>query len=280
VPLTVSFSSSGSYDPDGTITGWHWDFGDNTTSTDPNPTHTYQYAGTFTAQLTVTDNGYASASDVVTITASGTSGYVYVADQSITRATKPGGKWFASDLVLIKDDGGQPVGGAGVSVSYSGPTSGSASGTTSASGEVTFETTWSRTPGSLEWCFTVTDVQATGKTYNPTANVVTTLCEVLPKTGMPPPRHGEPSASSCRLHPVAPNPVSTESMIRFSLPDARHVTLRLYDMLGRAVATVAEARYPQGTHTVQFDRGALPAGMYVLQLKVDTEVRQQMICIR
>jgi chitodextrinase len=43
-PLTVQFSSSASKDPDGSITSVEWDFGDGTTSNDPNPTHTYYRA--------------------------------------------------------------------------------------------------------------------------------------------------------------------------------------------------------------------------------------------
>ncbi|MDQ0698872.1 PQQ-dependent sugar dehydrogenase [Streptomyces anulatus] len=54
-PLTVSFSSVGSADPEGGNLSYAWDFGDGATSTDPNPSHTYTTAGTFDPTLTVTD---------------------------------------------------------------------------------------------------------------------------------------------------------------------------------------------------------------------------------
>ena len=54
-PLTVSFSSEGSVDPEGTSLTYEWRFGDGTTSNDPNPTHTYTARGTYTATLRVTD---------------------------------------------------------------------------------------------------------------------------------------------------------------------------------------------------------------------------------
>ncbi|MEJ7599196.1 MAG: S8 family serine peptidase [Kofleriaceae bacterium] len=41
----------------GAVVGWAWDFGDGTTSTEQNPTHTYAAAGTYTVTLTVTDAG-------------------------------------------------------------------------------------------------------------------------------------------------------------------------------------------------------------------------------
>jgi PKD repeat protein len=52
---TIQFIDQ-SYDPDGNITAWHWDFGDGTTSNAQNPTHRYSQAGTYTVTLTVTDN--------------------------------------------------------------------------------------------------------------------------------------------------------------------------------------------------------------------------------
>jgi PKD repeat protein len=54
--IAIQFSSAGSSDPDGTIASYHWNFGDGTTSSGPNPTHTYALPGTYTAALTVTDN--------------------------------------------------------------------------------------------------------------------------------------------------------------------------------------------------------------------------------
>ncbi len=51
---TVSFSDESSFAP----TSWAWDFGDGTTSTEQNPTHSYAEVGTYTVQLTVeNENG-------------------------------------------------------------------------------------------------------------------------------------------------------------------------------------------------------------------------------
>ena len=69
-PLAVRFDGMQSYDPDGAIVSYAWDFGDGTTGTGYVATHTYGKAGSFTAYLTVTDNEAAKSGPVmVSITA-------------------------------------------------------------------------------------------------------------------------------------------------------------------------------------------------------------------
>ena len=53
---TVTFDGSGSYDPDGYIIAYIWDFGDGGTSYDMITTHTYANDGTYLVTLTVIDN--------------------------------------------------------------------------------------------------------------------------------------------------------------------------------------------------------------------------------
>ena len=54
--VPIQFDGTLSSDPDGTIVSYAWDFGDGSTGTGPNPTHTYQENGIFTVTLTVTDD--------------------------------------------------------------------------------------------------------------------------------------------------------------------------------------------------------------------------------
>jgi glucose/arabinose dehydrogenase len=56
VPLTVNFTSKGTKDPDEDPINYLWDFGDHTTSTLPNPQHTYATKGVYFALLTVRDD--------------------------------------------------------------------------------------------------------------------------------------------------------------------------------------------------------------------------------
>jgi PKD repeat protein len=69
-PLNVSFDGSASNDPDGKITAYAWAFGDNGTASGATASHQYASAGTFTANLTVTDDSGASVSTTRTITVS------------------------------------------------------------------------------------------------------------------------------------------------------------------------------------------------------------------
>ena len=56
---------------DGTITAWHWSFGDGAESGDQNPTHSYANGGDFTVTLTVTDNDGLTGSISKTVSVSG-----------------------------------------------------------------------------------------------------------------------------------------------------------------------------------------------------------------
>ncbi|HSN75203.1 MAG TPA: PKD domain-containing protein, partial [Anaerolineae bacterium] len=69
VPLSVTFSSAGSVDPDGSIASYLWEFGDGATATTANPSHTYTVPGRFVALLTVTDNRGASTRNTVKVDA-------------------------------------------------------------------------------------------------------------------------------------------------------------------------------------------------------------------
>nr|WP_198151577.1 PKD domain-containing protein [Kibdelosporangium sp. MJ126-NF4]CEL16590.1 Chitinase [Kibdelosporangium sp. MJ126-NF4]CTQ89059.1 Chitinase (EC 3.2.1.14) [Kibdelosporangium sp. MJ126-NF4] len=53
---SCSFDASGSSDPNGSISSYAWKFGDDQTGTGATPSHTYSQAGTYTVELTVTDN--------------------------------------------------------------------------------------------------------------------------------------------------------------------------------------------------------------------------------
>jgi PKD repeat protein len=58
----ITFNASGSYDPDGHIVSYFWDFGDGTNATGVVVSHAYSNNGTYTVELTVTDDDGSTAS--------------------------------------------------------------------------------------------------------------------------------------------------------------------------------------------------------------------------
>jgi hypothetical protein len=80
------------------------------------------------------------------------------------------------------------------------------------------------------------------------------------------------------LRPNQPNPFRGSTVIPFELPVPTRVRLDVFDLLGRKVATLADAAYPAGYHTVEWDlrdlRGA-PArpGVYLYRMEAGSAFR-------
>ena len=67
----IAFTSNGSTDNESTIASYSWNFGDGTTSSEANPTHSYTTAGEYAVTLTVTDPEGLSSSEATTATVTG-----------------------------------------------------------------------------------------------------------------------------------------------------------------------------------------------------------------
>ncbi len=105
---SVSFSSVGSNDPDGTIASYLWNFGDGDTSTQANPTHIYATGGTKIVTLTVTDNdGAPSLPDTA------------IAVINVTPVAEAGGPYTGTAGVTVNFDGSGSSDGDGSIETYS-----------------------------------------------------------------------------------------------------------------------------------------------------------------
>lgn len=169
VPLTVGFSSSGSSDPDGSIVGYSWNFGDGGTSTQPNPVKTYNSVGTFTAVLTVTDNSGLTDTESISITVQQPAQSTVMFVNSITMFITAQHRGQAT--VTIRNTNGAPVPNVMVTGTWSGLAIGVESEMTDQNGVITFTSRENWKPGA--YTFTVNSLSAPGYTYNPAQNIET-----------------------------------------------------------------------------------------------------------
>lgn len=63
-----------------------------------------------------------------------------------------------------------------------------------------------------------------------------------------------------------PNPFNPTTTIRFSLPEASFVTLKVFDMLGREITELISEVKSSGEYEVEFDGTGLPSGTYIYRL--------------
>ena len=65
-----------------------------------------------------------------------------------------------------------------------------------------------------------------------------------------------------------PNPFNPNTTIHYSISKQSFVTLKVYDLLGREVATLINEEKQAGNYEVEFDGSNLPSGVYFYQLRV------------
>ncbi|MCB2205061.1 Omp28-related outer membrane protein [bacterium] len=87
-----------------------------------------------------------------------------------------------------------------------------------------------------------------------------------------------PDAAIFALLPGYPNPFTAQTTLRYDLPEAGNVTLRVYDALGRMVAVLEDGYCVAGRHVRQFNASELPAGIYTVVLRgARTQSVQQLL---
>jgi hypothetical protein len=94
----------------------------------------------------------------------------------------------------------------------------------------------------------------------------------------------QPNPQRVELLPSVPNPVRTHATLRYQLPKSVKVTLALYDLLGRRVATLVDDQTVEaGTHAHTWTPGggsrALSSGTYVLRLRAGDVTQTRRIAV-
>jgi subtilisin family serine protease len=64
-----------------------------------------------------------------------------------------------------------------------------------------------------------------------------------------------------------PNPFNPSTAIPYTVPEQRHVTLAIYNLLGQKIRTLVDERHSPGRYRVRFDASELPSGVYFYRLE-------------
>jgi len=83
---------------------------------------------------------------------------------------------------------------------------------------------------------------------------------------------GAEVAASFVLEANYPNPFNPQTTIRFALPEAAHVRLEVFDVLGRRVETLVDEARTAGSYRVVWQAGTAPSGVYFYRLKAGSHV--------
>jgi hypothetical protein len=94
-----------------------------------------------------------------------------------------------------------------------------------------------------------------------------------------PTEEAEELPATAELFQNYPNPFNPSTTIAFELPSASDVTLTIFDLMGREVATVASGMLSAGRHEVRWDAGRLASGMYVYRLRAGSFVKSKTLSL-
>jgi hypothetical protein len=91
----------------------------------------------------------------------------------------------------------------------------------------------------------------------------------------------QPSMRSTELslEAITPNPITSNATVGFSLPHSEHISLKLRDLLGREVATLASGPMPAGRTEVKLDAAGLASGTYLVTLASADSVASRVIVV-
>jgi photosystem II stability/assembly factor-like uncharacterized protein len=77
-----------------------------------------------------------------------------------------------------------------------------------------------------------------------------------------------------------PNPFNPKTTIRFSIPSSSRITLKVYNVLGKEVATLIDQPLESGEHVVNFDAANLASGIYFYQLQAGDFVQTKKMIVQ
>jgi hypothetical protein len=121
----------------------------------------------------------------------------------------------------------------------------------------------------------VFDVEPNSATSG-TVNVKTASIEVYDLSGAATDVKENISAvNDFKLNQNYPNPFNPSTLISYQLPVSGHVELKVYDLLGREVASLVNKEQSAGNYQVNFNAAGLTSGMYIYRLQAGDKVESR-----
>jgi hypothetical protein len=78
-----------------------------------------------------------------------------------------------------------------------------------------------------------------------------------------------------------PNPFNPGTVIRYQLPVASQISLKVFNVLGNEITTLVNDYKPAGSYDVDFSSANLSSGVYFYQLKAGTVIQtRKMLLIK
>ncbi|MBC8198080.1 MAG: T9SS type A sorting domain-containing protein [Candidatus Marinimicrobia bacterium] len=81
------------------------------------------------------------------------------------------------------------------------------------------------------------------------------------------------------LHPVFPNPFNPIATIRYDLPKETQVSLMVYDLNGRQIATLINSNQTAGIYSVNWHAEHLSSGAYFIKMKTESYTKTQKVIL-
>jgi hypothetical protein len=97
-------------------------------------------------------------------------------------------------------------------------------------------------------------------------------------TPIDPSKHGNNDMAVMQVMPTEyslgsyPNPFNPTTVIRYTMPEAGQVSLKVYNILSQEVANLVDETKSAGVHTVNFNANNLPTGIYIARLQAGSKV--------
>ncbi|HMI32210.1 MAG TPA: PKD domain-containing protein, partial [Candidatus Limnocylindrales bacterium] len=312
----VSFSGTGSSDPDGDALTYAWDFdvsdGITVDATGSTPSHTYSATGPYTVTLTVTDNGTPGLNDTDTATATiseagaGVEANIFLSGGNrVIRFNSARPFWCVQIEPVDRSFNINNIIGSSIKATYGGVQIAALVAKTHQESDVNengiaeFKACFSKE--SLRVLFasllngrrsvdvTITGDLAGGGSFSEVVSVVVIkggnsgLAKGQEDDGE---EHAEGHGNGKDFSHASPNPFNPNTTISFELSRPGSVRLHIYDVSGRLVKTLADGFMGEGAHSVAWDGTArngsrVSSGVYFYVLDTpERSVKSQLVMMR